>query len=90
MDLQDLPTSLAPRIENPLLAAVADRWPGPPISEVDRLTRIMIAVWEKVETKHPVTPSFVRSYYEMAAAVIADIEARTDLMYGAADDDDND
>lgn len=91
MDLLDLPTALTVPHENPLLADTADRFPGPPPTETDRLARLMIAAWEKAEG--PVTPSYVATFADMAKVVVADIELRTEVLrtviYGLDDDDDD-
>lgn len=91
MDLLDLPTALTTTHENPLLEATADRFPGPPRTETDRLARLMIAAWEKVEG--PVTPSYVATFADMAKAVVADIELRTDVLrtviFGLDNEDDD-
>jgi hypothetical protein len=61
--------------EATLLAAVADRWPGPPVSEVDRMARLLIATWEKVEHT-TVTAGYVASFADMARMVVSDTEKR--------------
>lgn len=61
-------------VEGPLLAAVADRWPGPPVSEVDRVARLLIAAWERAEGKQ-VNVSYVATFVDMAKVVVADREA---------------
>lgn len=90
MDLLDLPTALATTHENPLLEATADRFPGPPPTETDRLARLMIAAWEQAEG--PVNASYVATFADMARAVVADVEMRTEVLrtivYGLDDDDD--
>lgn len=65
----------APDATGELLAAVADRWPGEPVSEVDRVARLLIAAWERAEGV-TVSPSYVASFVEMAKVVVADTEVR--------------
>ena len=81
MSVLDLPTALFPD-DNPLLRAVADRWPGPPTSEVDRLARLLIASWERTEGT-PVTASRLATFVDMGRAIVSDIASREDWVNAA-------
>lgn len=66
-----------------LLDAVADRWPSEPVSEVDRVARLLIATYERVE--HTTVPvSSVASFADMARAVVADTAVQVQQAHASS------
>lgn len=49
--------------------------------ETDRIARVLMAEWERAEGK-PVNPSYVATFADMARAVLDDLGARTERLYG--------
>lgn len=72
-----MPTAVeqARAAQQELLNVTADRWPGEPATETDRIARLLIAAWEKVEGK-PVPVSQGASFADVARVVVADAAAQ--------------